>query len=85
MEIKVFYLLIVLSETRNNLKVKKVIISLQNPSKWSIINSTYTAEAICENLWKNIREIRKFLSHTDWVYKPAWLFELITMFQGLLG
>jgi len=50
MEIKVFYLLIVLSETRNNLKVKKVIISLQNPSKWSIINSTYTAEAICENL-----------------------------------
>ncbi len=36
-----FYLLIVLSETRNNLKVKKGIISLKKPSKWSIMNSTY--------------------------------------------
>jgi len=32
-----------------------------------------------------MQEIRKFLSHTDWVYKPARLFELITLFQGLLG
>jgi hypothetical protein len=37
-----------------------------------------------ENLRKNIQELRNFLSHTDWVYKPAGLFELITMFQGLL-
>jgi len=78
-----FYLLIVLSVTRNNLKVNKVIISLKTPSKWSIMNSTYCGGHMWKSM-KKIQEIRKFLSHTDWVYKPARLFELITMFQGLL-
>jgi len=30
-----------------------------------------------------MQEIRKFSSHTGWVYKPARLFELITISQGL--
>ena len=39
-----------------------------------------TVEAICKNLRKKIQEICEFLSHTDWVYKQARLFVLITTY-----
>jgi len=49
--------------------------------------ATYTniyIYTIYENLQK-IQEIREFSSHTDWEYKQARLFVLITMSQGLMG
>ena len=81
MEIKAF----VLSVTRNNLKVKKVIISLKKPSKWSIMNSTYLLwrpyVKIYEKRYK--KSASSYHTQTGYLYKPARLFELITMFQGL--
>jgi len=64
MEIKdFFYLLIVLSVTRNNVKVKKVIISLKNPSKWSIMNSTYCGGHMRKSMKKDTRNPKVLITH----------------------
>jgi len=57
----------------------------KTPNKPQIKCSYSKSPFLSENLQKKMQEIRKFSSHTDWVYKPASLFVLITMFQGLLG